>query len=485
MTVLDEALRSLTRIPNLQVTRNEPLSAHTRFGLGGPAALFATTDNRDAFLAALQNVREGSLPWTVIGDGTNLILSDEGFPGCILRFTAKAIHAGGATVRVESGAALQDLVDFTIAHGLRGLETMTGIPGSVGAAVYGNAGAYGRSIHESLTRVEFFDGNEVRWLDNAACEFRYRESLFKRRKDWFILSAELNLVTAPSSELAATAAGILEIRNKKYPPTMRCAGSFFKNCLWDELPESARQAVPAGMVREGKVPSAFFLEQVGAKGRRHGGIQIAEYHANTPFNDGTGTARQVVELIIDLKRRVRERFGFDLEEEVQYIGFPDRLPGLPHIRSTPAALATLTAGLSESELRWQPSPGRWSIANVLAHLAEAEEKCFYLRARQMLQEIDPQVTPYDPSTLDIPPAESLEKLRVLRHEAVVFLDTLQPQAAVLVSHHPELGTITLSELLNEWAFHDLGHLRQITELIRALKYYPHLGPFQPLYKVNP
>jgi UDP-N-acetylmuramate dehydrogenase len=114
---------------------------------------------------------------------------------------------------------------------------------------------------------------------------------------------------------------ILAIRNAKYPPDMKCAGSIFKNLFLAKLPASAQREVPERVVREGKVPSAWFLEQVNAKGIRNGDIHVADYHANLIYNAGQGTARQVREVVDDLKARVRERFGFEVEEEVQYVGF--------------------------------------------------------------------------------------------------------------------------------------------------------------------
>jgi len=114
---------------------------------------------------------------------------------------------------------------------------------------------------------------------------------------------------------------ILAIRNRKYPPHMKCAGSIFKNLLWESLPPQARQAAPADIVKGGKVPAAWFLEQVGAKGMACGGVRVSEGHANTLYNAGGGTAADFCALAAELKRRVRERFGIELEEEVQYIGF--------------------------------------------------------------------------------------------------------------------------------------------------------------------
>ncbi len=315
----------LRPIPGLTISENEPLARHTRFGIGGPARILADASTEPALAEATDAIRASGEPEAVIGGGTNLVVSDAGFPGVVLRYTEQGIEIEGVRVRVAAGTVLQDLVDRTIARGLRGLETMTGIPGWVGGAIYGNAGAYGHSIHERVESVRFFDRSARAAADrfpeigNAACEFRYRESVFKRRKDWIIVSAVLRLDPADPAGLQTTADGILKIRNEKYPPTMRCAGSIFKNCLLDELPASVRSRVPDRVVREGKVPSAYFLEQVGAKGIVNGGVRVADYHANLIYNSGAGTAAQIRELIEELKRRVRESYGFELEEEVQYI----------------------------------------------------------------------------------------------------------------------------------------------------------------------
>lgn len=126
---------------------------------------------------------------------------------------------------------------------------------------------------------------------------------------------------ADPAELRKTADEIFQIRLAKYPADMKCAGSIFKNLLLRELPESVQRQVPERVIREGKVPSAYFLEQVGAKGIQNGGIKVADYHANLIYNLGSGTARELCEIVSCLKSRVRERFGLELEEEVQYIGF--------------------------------------------------------------------------------------------------------------------------------------------------------------------
>jgi len=321
MTVRKEIVDRLASIPNVSVSEGVALSRHTRFGIGGPAAVFLEAVDEEAFTEAFRMAQSSGAAYSVIGDGTNLIVSDEGFDGIVLRQAAKAIYHEGATVRAQAGAQLQALVDYCIDHGLQGLETMTGIPGSVGAAVYGNAGAYGHSIDERVRRVRVLDGWPIRSLRASECRFRYRESVFKEHKDWIILDVELVMTPAYAAELHQTADEIFKIRLAKYPPTMKCAGSIFKNLILAELPESVREQIPERVVREGKAPSAYFLEQVGAKGMRNGGIHVADYHANLIYNAGDGTARELCELIGELKSRVRNQFGLELEEEVQYVGF--------------------------------------------------------------------------------------------------------------------------------------------------------------------
>src|SRR5258707_642878 len=171
------------------------------------------------------------------------------------------------------------------------------IPGSVGAAVYGNAGAYGHSISERVNKVRFLDDGSIRVFNNEECAFHYRESIFKDHKEWIILSTELILEPSDGATLRNAADDILKVRNEKFPPTMKCAGSIFKNFLLAELPPEAASEVPPSAIREGKVPAAYFLEQVGAKGMVRGDIHVANYHANLIYNAGSGTASDLRTLI--------------------------------------------------------------------------------------------------------------------------------------------------------------------------------------------
>jgi UDP-N-acetylmuramate dehydrogenase len=311
----------LAGIPNLSILAEEPLARHTRFGIGGPATLFCDAPDQDSCVAALKVLKQAALPHVVMGGGTNLIVADAGFDGIVLRFSGVGIQHEGTLLRAEAGAVLQDVVDRSIALGLSGMQTMTGIPGYLGGAVYGNAGAYGQSIQERLETVHATDGERVLAFSHAECHFQYRDSWFKNHKEWLILQAYLRFDEGDAAELQKAADEIRGIRDKKYPPSMKCAGSIFKNLFFANLPANAQAEIPAKLVREGKVPAAWFLEQAGVMGMRRGAIQVAAYHANLIYNDGAGTAADLVSLIKECKQRVAERFGFALEEEVQYVGF--------------------------------------------------------------------------------------------------------------------------------------------------------------------
>lgn len=304
------------------ILQNAPLSRYTRFALGGPARTLVDASTPEELAEVWDNARATGDRVALIGGGSNLIASDEGFAGTVLRYIAAQLAIEGNTIHVDAGCVLQTLVDASIDAGLEGLHTMTRIPGWTGGAVYGNAGAYGHSIHEFVERVGFFDttSGRVEEIGNAACEFRYRESVFKRRKDWIVLNATLRLPHAADPlKIRAEADRILKIRDEKFPPELKCAGSIFKNLFFADLPQDVQGLVPKEVVREGKVPSAYFLEQIGAKGMFAGGIRVADYHANLIYNTGTGTAAQVRHLIAILKERVIEHYGIELEEEVQYL----------------------------------------------------------------------------------------------------------------------------------------------------------------------
>ncbi len=312
-------------LPAVTIRENEALRLHTRFALGGPARYLVDVADSSVLPAVMDVLSSTDLPLITLGGGSNLIVADEGFPGIVLRFTGQSLERDKELTIAESGVLWQRLVDFHTDLSLTGMERMTGIPGWLGGALYGNAGAYGQTVMDFVESVRIFDGQTFRDIPNAECGFAYRTSGFKSRKDWILLSARIRLSPGDPAEVRAVADEILATRNEKFPPSLRCAGSIFKNLHAADLSPAILKRVPAAVIRAGKIPSAWFLDQVGSKSTRLGGIEVAAYHANLIYNTGMGTAAEVCQLIDTLKERVEAEFGLTLEEEVQYIGFPDRL----------------------------------------------------------------------------------------------------------------------------------------------------------------
>ena len=238
------------RPAGLSVLENVPLAGYTRFEVGGPARILADAANEAALTQVLGAIEETGEQYAIIGGGTNLVASDRGYPGVVVRYTNSALEFAGDTVNVAAGAVLQDLVDASIARGLKGLETMTGIPGWVGGAVYGNAGAYGHSIQERVTRRALSRKRfAARNLGNAACDLAYRESRFKRHKECVILSVTLRLEFAHAEEMRATAGGIFkDPQRKNIRPRCAACRQHLQEPLWHELPEAVRALVPAAEV---------------------------------------------------------------------------------------------------------------------------------------------------------------------------------------------------------------------------------------------
>jgi UDP-N-acetylmuramate dehydrogenase len=301
--------------------RDISLAFYTTLRIGGPARYFFQARTEERLKEAVRWAGGKKIPWMVIGSGSNLLISDRGFPGLIIRNNVAGIKSSGQNLAVKGGAILQDLVDFANQAGLGGLEKMTGIPGTVAGAVYGNAGAYGQSISDRLVRVKVFDGRDEKSFRRNRCRFSYRESIFKEKKDLIILEAEFRLERAAPQDLQAVSQEIRLLREKKYPAGLKCPGSFFKNLRVEDLPPRTRAKVPKDKIVHGKVPAGYLLEEVGAKGKSRGGVKIASYHGNLFFNEGGGTAEDFMALAEKYRQKVNERFDVLLEPEVQLVGF--------------------------------------------------------------------------------------------------------------------------------------------------------------------
>lgn len=309
----------------VQILENYPLSQLTTLQIGGPAKYFTQAKTEEELKEALEYATKKQLPFLVVGGGSNLLVSDQGVDKLIVKNEISSIRQEGQNLVVKSGTNLQELVDYSINHNLAGLERLTGIPGTVGGAIYGNAGAYGQTISDHLVEVVCLDPNfqecQTVTLGKEDCQFSYRDSAFKSN-GLVILEIEFKLSTRSSNELEKEAEEILAKRVIRYPPGIRCPGSFFKNIVAETLSQEILAKIPAEKIVFGKVPAGALLEMVGAKGDKLDGIYIAPYHANLFVNSGGGTADDFYQLANKYWIKVKERFSVTLEPEVQLINLP-------------------------------------------------------------------------------------------------------------------------------------------------------------------
>lgn len=315
------------------IKNNYPMSDLTTFGIGGNAKKFVCVSSEEELLEAIQYAEENNLEYLIIGEGSNLLVADEEINKLIIKnqisgITISGSHLEGVNLNVKSGTMLQDLVDFAIEHGLNGLQKLTGIPGTVGGAIFGNAGAYGQSISDNLISVVILrETKNLITLTKEQCEFNYRDSIFKKN-GFIILEATFLLETKNAiaqnvvSLLQKEADEVLQKRLVKYPKGIKCPGSFFKNIIASSLSPEILAKIPLEKIVYGKLPAGVLLEEVGAKGDKLGNIEIAPYHANLFINRGNGTAKDFYNLAGKYVQKVKEKFGIILEPEVQLINLP-------------------------------------------------------------------------------------------------------------------------------------------------------------------
>ena len=303
----------LEKLPEAAAVRqNVRLSDYTTFRLGGACPLLIDCPDAGALAETAALLEENDVRFLVVGQGSNLLVSDAGLDLAVLRFCAEGapdVRFDRERVHVSGSTLLDELVSTTIEHGIGDLSFCSGIPGTVGGAIAGNAGAFGRQIGDVVESVRLL-GTNGRLRTAAAGElgFGYRTSACKKTSDT-ILEAVLKLGQEDAAAMQRERARILELRRTKHPDwrTMPCAGSVFRNV---EPTSAAERRQAAG----------WFLEQAGANLFRVGGARLFEKHANIIVADPEATARDVYELSEKMAAAVREKFGFELEREIRLLG---------------------------------------------------------------------------------------------------------------------------------------------------------------------
>ena len=332
------------------------LSKYTSFRVGGPASKIIQVSTEAEIIAAIEDV--GDSPILIMGGGTNVLISDKGFDGTVIRISNNSVQSevdacSGATLTIGAGEDWDTFVQTTIDRGFAGLETLSGIPGTVGAAPIQNIGAYGHEVAEFITRVRTYDRQEkaLKTFTNSECQFSYRNSYFKAHPGRYVvlevqfqirrgefsdpityveLSKKLGIEPGEKAPVAATRAAVLELRASKGMLLKNddhdswSAGSFFTNPIIsqqaaDELPNAA----PKWPLNDGrvKVSAAWLIENSGIhKGDEVGGARISTKHVLALSNSGNATASDIAELAKRARNQVKEVFGITLEAEVNLVG---------------------------------------------------------------------------------------------------------------------------------------------------------------------
>jgi len=290
-----------------QLEFDKHLAQMTSFKTGGNATYFISVNSEDEMVRIIRETQNLKVPFFLIGGGSNLLISDDGYDGLIIKVKIMNMELKNTTsISCGAGVDLMDLVNFATDNSLTGLEFAAGIWGTVGGAIFGNAGAYGGEIGDTITEVTLVDleGN-LRTVDKEYCQFQYRDSHLKKTKE-IITSARLKLIEGDKEAIKSKVDDIIASRNAKHPDENTC-GCFFKN-------------IPDTREKYGKLPAGKLLEEIGAKNMSVGGAKIFDKHANMIINTGNASSSEISELAELLKQKVFDKFGIELEEEVTRLG---------------------------------------------------------------------------------------------------------------------------------------------------------------------
>jgi UDP-N-acetylmuramate dehydrogenase len=342
----------------LDIQENVSLAPLTTLRIGGAARFFARAESEEQVLAALRFAEERSLPVFVLGGGSNLLIADEGFDGLVLQMAIKGVSFDGSSVTAGAGEDWDAFVKLAVDRGLGGIETLSGIPGFVGATPIQNVGAYGQEVSETIGSVRVFDREtkEFQTFSNDECRFAYRSSIFNttHRDRYIVLAVTFRLFenAAPiiryadlkkyfdgwkeGPSPADVRRAVLEIRAKKSmvispgDPNSVSAGSFFKNPVVSAEKFAAVELLAGGAVPnfpagagQVKIPAAWLIEHSGFnKGYIFGKAGLSENHTLALINRGGATAGDILSLKDEIQNKVGEKFGIELKPEPVFLGFP-------------------------------------------------------------------------------------------------------------------------------------------------------------------
>lgn len=283
---------------------NEPMAKHTSFKIGGPADVFIKVDNIEELKETLDLSKKNQIPLTIIGNGSNILVTDKGIRGITAKLNLKDIEIKNENnkqiIKVEAGVPVGLLAQKLLKEEITGFEELSGIPGTIGGAVIMNAGAHGKELKDILKKVTAMDYNgNIHEFTNEECLFSYRNSRFQKEK-YIILQATLELEKGNSTEIKEKMDEYMQFRKEKQPIEYPNAGSTFK--------------------RGEDFVTAKLIDEAGLKGYKVGGAQVSEKHAGFIVNVDNATAKDVIELTDYIKEKIEEKFGKKINLEIQIIG---------------------------------------------------------------------------------------------------------------------------------------------------------------------
>jgi len=299
-----------------KVRLNRTMNKETTFKIGGPVWALIEVAETSKLIALLDFLRAEGQDYFILGGGSNLLWPDNEYEGIVIKIKTQAITVVDDIIEVEAGVFLVQVVNLAIQNSLSGIEWGAGIPGTIGGAVRGNAGAFGGSMSDNLMTVKIYRDGEILELENSACEYDYRESVFKRNND-VILSAKLKLVKFDQQKVLTQVQEYLTYRSGRFAP-YPSAGSFFKN-----LPLSVwtkdKNILPPKFLEINKISAGWLVDEVKMRGQAVGGAKVSDEHANFVVNFNHATQKDVLNLVEEIKTKVYNKYGINLEEEVEII----------------------------------------------------------------------------------------------------------------------------------------------------------------------
>src|SRR3989338_808375 len=305
------------------IKKNYDLTALTTFKIGGRADFFVIAKNKQELIEAISWAKIKKLPIRFFAGGSNILITKKKIRGLVIKISGEEYSVKGDIISAWAGTGLSKLAGIAVGLGLSGLEWALGIPGSVGGAVRGNAGAYGSDMSKQVAEVEAYDISKGRLVKfkNCGCGFSYRHSIFKQNRNLFIVNVKLKLSRGQTAGIKNLVKNNL-FNRRRTNPKKPSAGCIFKNLEYTKLIKENRQLAEdlavKGLFKGGKIGAGYFIDQLGLKGRARGGAKISERHANFIVNTGKASAEDIIDLINLIKKKVNSQYKINLEEEIEY-----------------------------------------------------------------------------------------------------------------------------------------------------------------------